>query len=115
MIIDEVDYDSTTPVGHSHIFSMMAKPKQAGLDAHMDAHTPESIRNVLSSKKAGRDMNTSERKRSGAKAKKQAVALIVGRDISLAKVPDYLSSALVGRFCGKLVGETALHRWMEEH
>ena len=115
MIIDEVDYDSTTPVGQSHIFSPMAKPKQAG----PDAHTSENTRHVLSSKKAGGVMistNTDERrKRSGAKAKKQATTLIVGRDISLVEVPDYLSSALVGRFCGKSVGETALHRWMEEH
>ena len=70
MIIDEVDYDSNTPVGHSHIFSMMAKPKQAGSNSHTDAHTSESTEHVVSSKKAGGDMNTSKRKCSGAKAKK---------------------------------------------
>ena len=118
MIIDEVDYDSSTPEGHSHIFSIMAKPKQAASDSHKDAHTPESTRHILSRKKADKVMissSTSKRKRSGAKAKKQAATLIVVRDISIAEVPNYLLSALVGRFCGKLVGETALHRWMEEH
>ena len=117
MIIDEVDNESTTPIGHSHIFSIMANPKQAGPDAHMRAHTSESTGHVLSSKKACGVMisnNTSETKCSGAKAKKQATTLIVGRDISIAEVPDYLASALVGRFCEKLVGEIALRRWMEE-
>ena len=70
MIIDEVDYDSTTLVGHSDIFSMMAKPKQAGSDAHTDAHTSKNTGHVLSSKKAGGVMNTRERKCSGAKDKK---------------------------------------------
>ena len=110
MIIDEVDYDSTTMVGQSHIFSLMAKPKQVG----SNAHTPENTRHVLSIKKVGEVMitsNTDERRKgSGAKDKKQATTLIVRRDISLAEVPGYLSSALVGRFCGKSVGETALRR-----
>ena len=72
MIIDEVDNESTTPIGHSHIFSIMANPKQAGPDAHTKAHTSKSIGHVLSSKKAGGVMisnNTRERKRLGAKAK----------------------------------------------
>ena len=53
---------------------------------------------ILSNKKDGEDMisaKTGEKKRSGAKAKNQAATLIVGKDISLAKVPSYLSSALV--------------------
>ena len=58
---------------------------------------------------------TGEKKISGAKAKKQAATLVVVKDISLAEVPDYLSSALVGRFCGKIFGEAALRNWMEEH
>ena len=70
MIIDEVDYDSTTPVGQSHIFSLMAKPNQAGPDADM----PENTRHILSSKKADEVMITTNtdqrRKRSGAKEKK---------------------------------------------
>ena len=58
---------------------------------------------------------TGEKKRSGAKAKKQVAALVVGKDISLAELPGYLSSALVSRFCGKADGETTLIKWMEEH
>ena len=100
MIIDEVDYDSTTPVGKSHIFSIMENPKQAG----PDAHSPENTGHVLSSKKVGGIMiyiNTRERNRSRAKAKKQAATLIVGRVLSITEVHDYLASTLVGRFCGK--------------
>ena len=69
MIIDEVDYDSNTPIGHSHIFSIIAKPKKVG----SDAHTSESTEHILSSKMACKVMisnNTSERKRSGEKSKK---------------------------------------------
>ena len=49
-----------------------------------------------------------EKKRPGGKAKKKSIALVVGKDMSLAEVPDYLSSPLVGKFCGKIVGEAAL-------
>ena len=57
--------------------------------------------------------NGESKKRSGAKVKKHAAELIVGKDITLSEVPEYLSLALVGRFCGKKVSEDALRRWME--
>ena len=71
----------------------------------------ENTRPILSNKKDGEDMistKAGEKKRPGDKAKKQAIALVVGKDISLAEVPDYLSSTFVGRLCGKIVGEVAL-------
>ena len=52
--------------------------------------------------------NYENRKRVRAKAKQHAVTLIVGKEISLTEVPDYLSLALVGRSYGKTVGEDAL-------
>ena len=52
--------------------------------------------------------NDENRKRVRAKAKQHAVTLIVGKEISLTEVPDYLSLALVGRSYGKTVGEDAL-------
>ena len=55
------------------------------------------------------------KKCTGSKAKKHAATLIVGKDISLSEVLEYLSLALVGRFCSKTVNETALQRWMQEN
>ena len=108
MVIDEVDYDSTTPVGQSHIFLQMVKPKQTV----QSAHTPEKFRHGLSSRKEGAVIISTKdgesKKHIGAKAKKNASTLIVGKDISLSEVPKYLSLALVGIFCGKIVRETAL-------
>ena len=66
---------------------------------------------ILYNKKDGKYMISTkigEKKRLGAKAKKEATTLVVGKDISLEEVPDYFSSALVGRFCGKIVEEVAL-------
>ena len=113
-MLDEVDYDTITLHGHKRIFVQMASLKQVGSDAHMR----ENTRPALSNKKDDEDMKSikiGEKKKSGAKAKKQVATLVVGRDIALAEAPDYLSFALVGRFCGKSVGEEALRKWMEEH
>ena len=77
----------------------------------MHAPTWENTKLILSNKKDGEDMistKAGEKKRPGDKAKKQAIALVVGKDISLAEVPDYLSSTLVDKFCGKTVGEADL-------
>ena len=112
--LDEVDYDTITPEGHKRIFVQMASSQQVG----PGAPTRENTRPALSNKKDDEDMRaikTGEKKRSRAKAKKHAAALVVGKDIALAEVPDYLSFALVGRFCRKSVGEAALQKWMEEH
>ena len=65
----------------------------------------------LSNKKDDEDMKsikTGKKKKSGSKAKDQATTLVVGRDIVLPKVADYLSFALVGWFCRKRVGEVDL-------
>ena len=59
--------------------------------------------------------NGESKKHSGAKVKKHAAELIVGKDIMLSEVPQYLSLALVGIFCGKIVSKNALRRWMEEN
>ena len=59
--------------------------------------------------------NGESKKHTGAKVKKHATELIVGKDIMLSEVPEYLSLALVGRFYGKIVDEDALQRWMEEN
>ena len=112
MIIDEVDYDTITSERQRHIFIQMASPKQVG----QDAPTWENTRPVLSTNKDGEDMistKTGEKKRSGAKAKKKFVALVVGKDISLAEVLGYLSSALVGRFCGKTPKISSFKTWTE--
>ena len=107
IMLDEVDYDTITLEGHKHIFIQMASPTQVG----SDTPTWENTRPTLSNKKYDEDMKaikTGEKKKSGAKAKRKAAALVVGRDIALAEVPDYLSFALVELFCRKSVGEAAL-------
>ena len=107
MIIDDVDYDTITLERKRHIFTQMASRKQVG----QDAPTRENTRLVLSNKKDGEDMISTkfgEKKRLGAKAKKEAATLVVGKDISLEEVPNYFSFALVSRFCGKTVEEVAL-------
>ena len=118
MVIDEVYYDSTTLEGHSHIFthsSQVVKSKKEVLSAH----TMEKIRLNLSSMMedaviiSNKDVET--RKCKGSKGKKHAASLVVGQDISLTEIPNYLSLALVGRFCGKTIDEAALRRWMEEN
>ena len=101
MVIDDVDYDSTTLVGQSHIFLQMEKPKQLVESAHMT----KEFRHDLSSRKEDAVIISTKdgdcKKHTGAKAKKHAATLIVGKDILLSEVPKYLSLALVGRFCRK--------------
>ena len=113
MVIDEVDYDSTTLEGQRSIFVQVAKPKQAV----QSNHTLEKLRHDPSNKKDGKDIiptrNGESKKCTGAKVKKSAAELIVGKDISLSEVLEYLFLALVERFCGKTIEEDALRRWME--
>ena len=51
----------------------------------------------------------------GAQVKKDMTLLSVGKDIKLNEILEYLSLALVGHFCGKLVGEAAPCRWMDDN
>ena len=82
-------------------------------------HTPKKLRHdIFNNKIEGAVITSSKndenKKRVAAKEKKHAATLIVGKDISLTKVPEYLSLDLVGRFCSKTVDKATLCRWMEE-
>ena len=69
MVIDEVDYDSTTPEGKKLIFSQVAKPKQAV----QSDHTPKKFRHDPSNRREGEDIisskNGKSKKCAGAKVK----------------------------------------------
>ena len=88
MMIDEVDYDSTTPKGKKLIFSQVAKPKQAV----QSDHTLVKFKHDPSNRKEGEVIistkNGKIKKRAGAKVKKNAAELILGKDISLSEAPE---------------------------
>ena len=46
------------------------------------------------------------------KARYGSPELIVGKDITLEQIPDFLAQALVGRFCGKIVTKASLQQWI---
>ena len=50
--------------------------------------------------------------RHGMKDRKDNLELIMGKDISLEQIPDFLSQALVGHFCGKIVAIASLQHWI---
>ena len=72
MMIDEVDYDSTTPEGQKSIFLQVVKPKKA---IHSD-HRPEKFRHNPSNRKEGEaiisNKNGESKKRTGGEVKKHA-------------------------------------------
>ena len=49
----------------------------------------------------------------GARPKKDLALFVVGREIGIEEVPEYLATTLVGRLCEKNFGETSLRSWVE--
>ena len=41
--------------------------------------------------------------------------MILGKDISLEQIPDYLNFALVGRLCGKVMTRALFEQWIQEN
>ena len=50
--------------------------------------------------------------RRGMRPMKGISKMIVGKDISLEQIPDYLSHALVRNFCGKVMARATLEWWI---
>ena len=53
------------------------------------------------------------KKRRGMRARNGNLELLLGKDISLEQVPDFLAHALVGCFCGKVIARASLQWWIQ--
>ena len=52
--------------------------------------------------------------RKGIRLKSGIAKLIVGEDIAISKVLDYLENVLMGHFCGQIASSEAIYTWIDE-